>query len=373
MLRGELGKELYVDTVTLGAFFPFVSADMIETPGGVCLGVNRLTGAPVIFDPFLRMNQNIALIGISGAGKSFGAKTFLTRLMERDPDLAFFIIDPENEYARAILPSDITAQVVHVGRAQKLGLDPFVLFPDSKDLVLDMLADLLGVAKDPDMLSELQVAVQRAKDLHELRKCAGAGLKKRLNGLLKGPEGFLFSGRPLQLKDRAIFSFWELHQAMRVSKERGTLHLASLLVFGKIWKRIEELPRDRLKVVVVDEVWLYTAVPASASFLNYISRRGRKRNVLFLLCSQRPADVFASEDGRAMIENCATKILLNQDEASADLIRKAFDLTDYEVEQCTNFSPGDAIIHSKGIRIPVRFMATPEEYRRFTTKPSEVE
>jgi hypothetical protein len=26
--------------------------------------------------------------------------------MERDPDLAFFIVDPENEYARAMLPAD---------------------------------------------------------------------------------------------------------------------------------------------------------------------------------------------------------------------------------------------------------------------------
>ncbi len=31
LLRGELGKRMFVDTVTLGAFFPFVSADVMET------------------------------------------------------------------------------------------------------------------------------------------------------------------------------------------------------------------------------------------------------------------------------------------------------------------------------------------------------
>ncbi|MEM3452726.1 MAG: ATP-binding protein [Candidatus Hadarchaeum sp.] len=373
LLRGDLGKALFVDTVTLGAFFPFVSADLIETPGGICLGVNRLTGAPVIFDPYLRMNQNIAIIGVTGSGKSFSSKTILTRLMERDPDLAFFIIDPENEYSRAMLPVDLTCQVVHVGRTHQLGLDPFLLFPNSKDMVLEIIADLLGVADDPDRLSELQVAVQKSSSLQELRKGVAGSLRKRVDGLLKGPDGFLFSGKPAPIRDRAIFSFWELHQAMRISKERGgALHLASLLVFGKIWKRIEELPRERLKVVVVDEVWLYTQLPASASFLEYVARRGRKRNVLFLLCSQRPADVFASEKGKAVIENCATKVLLNQDESSAALLKQAFDLTDYEVEQCTSFSPGDAIILSKGIRAPVRIMCTPEEYARFTTKATEV-
>jgi len=373
LLRGDLGKVLYADTVTLGAFFPFVSADMIETPGGVFLGLNRMTGAPVIFDPYLRMNQNIALIGSSGSGKSFTAKTLLTRLMERDPDLAFFIIDPENEYARAMLPADLTCQVVHVGRSHKLGLDPFLLFPGAKDMVLSMLADLLGVADDPDMLSELQVVVQRSNSLQDLHKNAGKSLKKRLDGLLKGTDGFLFSGKPEPIRDRAIFSFRELHQAIQVSKEKGALHLASLLIFGKIWKRIEEMPRERLKVVIVDEVWLYSQLPISASFLESVARRGRKRNVLFILCSQRPADVFSSEKCRAAMENCATKILLNQDEASASLIKEVFGLTDYEVEQCTNFAPGDAILLSRGIRVPLHVMCTPEEHVRFTTKPTEAE
>jgi hypothetical protein len=372
LLRGELGKELYADTVTLGAFFPFVSADMIETPGGVCLGLNRLTGAPVIFDPFLRMNQNIAVIGTTGSGKSFSAKILLTRLMEKHPDLAFFIIDPENEYGRAILPADLTAQMVHVGRSRPLGLNPFPLFRD-KDVVLDVLADLLGTRKDPDLHSELQIAVQRSSSLQDLRRSAGRTLRRRLDGLLKGPSGFLFSGKPLEIRDRAIFSFWELHQALRAGREESALHLASLLVFGKIWKRIEELPRERLKVVIVDEVWLYTAMPAAAAFLNSVARRGRKRNVLLVLCSQRPADVLASEDGRAAIENCATKLIFNQDEASVGLAKSAFELTDYEAEQCTGLAPGDAFLLSKGVRIPVRFMCTPAEHARFTTKPTEAE
>ena len=372
LLRGGLGKRLYVESITLGAFFPFVSADMIETPGGVCLGLNRATGAPVVFDPYLRMNQNMAFIGMPGAGKSFAAKTFLTRLVEHDPDASFFVIDPENEYPRTALEVDMTCQVTHVGRERDLGLDPFTLFPDSKDLILDVLANLLGLSEESDLLSELRVGVQRSCTLKELRQHTGAKLRKRLDGLLKGPEGFLFRGAPMTIKDRAVFSFKELHQALRVSGQRtGALHLASLLIFGKIWKRIEEMPRDRLKVVIVDEVWLYSAIPASASFLNHISRRGRKRNVTFVLCSQRPEDVLGSEDTRAAIQNCATKVIFNQDESSVDLVRKNFGLTEREAEDCVNFSSGEAILLSRGIRVPVYFKCSPSEYALFTTKPKE--
>lgn len=87
-----------MDTVTPGAFFPFVAADVIEAPDGIFLGLNRLTGAPVIFDPYLRANYNLALIGTSGSGNSFASKMMLTRLVEKRKDVAFYVVDPENGY-----------------------------------------------------------------------------------------------------------------------------------------------------------------------------------------------------------------------------------------------------------------------------------
>lgn len=83
-------------TWTLGAFYPFVSADLIETPGGIFLGVNRLTGAPVIYDPWLRMNYNILIVGKSGSGKSYLSKMLLSRLTakNRDPPSSSLIRKP---------------------------------------------------------------------------------------------------------------------------------------------------------------------------------------------------------------------------------------------------------------------------------------
>jgi hypothetical protein len=91
LAHGAIGKKLVVDTTTASTFFPFVSADLIESPGGVFLGVNRLTGAPIVFDPHLRMNQNIIVMGKSGAGKSFTSKILLTRLLQKHKNLAYYI------------------------------------------------------------------------------------------------------------------------------------------------------------------------------------------------------------------------------------------------------------------------------------------
>lgn len=202
------------------------------------------------------------------------------------------------------------------------------------------------------------------------RKEEDKKLHKRLMSLREGPEGFLFKGETRKLSDRTVFNLKNLHQALKVSDERvGTLHIASLLVFGQIWQKIEELPRDRLKVVVVDEVWLYTAVPAAASFLEYVSRRGRRRNVIFVLASQRPADVLESEAGRAAIENCATKVILRQDKSAIDLVSSAFNLTEQEVEASLEFNPGEAVLTAENVKAPLKFYATPTETDRFSTTP----
>jgi len=109
LTNGTTGKKLVVDTTTLSSFFPFVSADLIESPGGVFLGINRLTGAPIVFDPHMRMNQNAIIMGKSGAGKSFTSKILLTRLLQKHPNLAYYIVDPENEYGNVgkLLGADV--------------------------------------------------------------------------------------------------------------------------------------------------------------------------------------------------------------------------------------------------------------------------
>ncbi|MDR1992842.1 MAG: DUF87 domain-containing protein [Nitrososphaerota archaeon] len=372
LARGAWGKKLVVDTTTAATFFPFVSADLIESPGGVFLGVNQLTGAPVMFDPHLRMNQNIIILGKSGSGKSFTSKILLTRLLQKHKDLAYYIVDPENEYGE--VGRRFGAEVLNISTEKQLGLDPVQIFADSKDTAAGILADLAGI-EDNRGYQELRTIVGASQDLVGVYQNSPPDLKDKLSSFVVGADSFLTLGEQQKFSRRMVFNLSALHRQLALTQRRSlTFQAANVLVFSKIWQMLDNtsfLPLQVPKLVIIDELWLYTALPASASFLEGVSRRGRKRNVILLLNSQRLADVFENSSGRAVIENCATKVLLRQDESAIRLAAKTLGLCGAEMEALLELEQGQGLITAGDIHLPLDFLATQEEYEVFTTKPSE--
>ncbi|MDR0460815.1 MAG: ATP-binding protein [Nitrososphaerota archaeon] len=369
---GTTGKTLTVDTTTASTFFPFVSADLIESPGGVFLGVNRLTGAPVVFDPHLRMNQNIIIMGKSGSGKSFTSKIMLTRLLQRHLNLAFFIVDPENEYGQVGRLNG--ADVLDITTEKQLGLDPISIFSDNKDTAAGILSDLAGI-EDNRGYQELRTAVGASRDLLEVYQNSSSALKDRLSPFVTGTDSFLTMGQPQVFSNRMVFNLSALHRQLAMTQRRSlTFQAANILVFSKIWQMLDNtkfLPLHVPKLVVIDELWLYTSLPAAASFLEGVSRRGRKRNVILLLNSQRLADVLDNSAGKAVIENCATKVLLRQDESAIRMAGQVIGLSVAEMETLLELNQGQGLITAGDIHLPIDFIATQQEYEIFTTKPTE--
>ncbi|MDR0372998.1 MAG: DUF87 domain-containing protein [Nitrososphaerota archaeon] len=369
---GDIGKKLIVDTTTASTFFPFVSADLIESPGGVFLGINQLTGAPVVFDPHLRMNQNIIIMGKSGSGKSFTSKILLTRLLQKHKNLAYYIVDPENEYGEVGKLSD--ADVLDITTEKQLGLDPVQIFADNKDTATGILADLTGI-DDSHTYQELRTIVGTSHDIVQVYQNSPPTLKDHLAPFITGPDSFLTLGQPQKFSSRMVFNLSALYRQLALTQRRSlTFQAANVLVFSKIWQMIDNpkfLPLHIPKLVIIDELWLYTSLPASASFLEGVSRRGRKRNVLLLLNSQRLADIIENPAGRAVIENCATKMLLRQDESAIRLAGQTIGLSVAEMEALLELGPGQGLITAGDIHLPIDFLATNEEYGVFTTKPTE--
>jgi len=378
MALGLFGKKLVVDTLTASAFFPFVSEDIVESPGGVFLGENNATGAPVILDPWLRMNQNILIMGRSGSGKSFLTKILLSRLASKNRNLAFYIIDPENEYAH--VGRLLGAEVLDVTVDKPLGLDPVMLFQASKDTAAGILADIAGI-DEPKTYRDLRSILGRSRDLLEVYQEGTAELKDKLQSFIDGPDSFLTMGKPQQFTNRMVFNLSQLPRQISATHEKDEklrrdiiFQAANILLFSKIWQMLDDpnfLPLHLPKLVAVDEVWLYTATQASANFLEGVSRRGRKRNVAFLLASQRLGDVLETRAGKAVIENCATKILLRQDESAIRLVTETIGLSDREMDMLLGFQPGQGIIVAEDVHVLANFLATQDEYALFTTKPTE--
>jgi hypothetical protein len=64
-----------------------------------------------------------------------------------------------------------------------------------------------------------------------------------------------------------VFNLLPLHRAYQLNPEKSvTLQAANVLIFSKIWQMIDNpdfIPLQDPKLVVVDEVWMYMALPSA--------------------------------------------------------------------------------------------------------------
>src|SRR5258708_30518247 len=69
----RLGRKRVLDTSSLATFFPWLEPDL-QQRGGLVVGRNGATGAPVLVDPFEQRrysNADIGVFGHSGPGKTY--------------------------------------------------------------------------------------------------------------------------------------------------------------------------------------------------------------------------------------------------------------------------------------------------------------
>lgn len=362
---GRLTAWSIMDTDTAGCIFPFISADLMESDG-MFLGVNLLRGTPVLYDPYLRKNQNICIIGVTGSGKSFATKCLLSRFLDRHPRCLLFVIDPEGEYYRAIGPKGV--EEIRISPDTDLGLDPFFLFSDDRGTLTALLEQMLGLKEEEDKLKLRELAMH-CSSLEELRRRATGRLKKYLNVMLKGPEAFIFRGKKREIPDRVIFNLRALQQIP--GGEERILNLASFLIFTSIWRKIEKAPPNIPKVVSVDEAWRYLQYPVSAKFMDTVVRQARKRGCSLIMATQNPADVMSIKEGKSVLDNSTTKFLFAQSPTTREMVADALGLSPVQREKLPELEKGECIMLTEDQQLLMRWCCLPEEYPDFSTTPIE--
>jgi hypothetical protein len=357
MLVDGIGKILYLDLVSCGMLYPFVSADMIESPNGIVLGLNISTGSPIIYDYTLRENYNILLLASSGAGKSVTAKTILKRLSDKFPNARIFVIDPNGEYEK--IGEFLRLDIIRVTGQQGLGLDPFKLF-DATDAA-DILADLKNV--NQIIRTEFRAKAVGCKTIKEFYERVNHKAKDYLHDLVQGKISSMLEGEP-KISDRAIIS-------LKGTDGQDRIFLLLLLALGKIWKKINTVEPIIPKIILIDEGWMLFMKNTSGKFLNMIARVGRKFNVIFMFITQRPEDVIENDFGRAIADNAGTKIFLQNTEQASDKIKSAMSLSDEESELIKSLSRGQCLLLTKDYRLYGQITPSKEELLMFSTTPMQ--
>jgi Cdc6-like AAA superfamily ATPase len=356
MLEEGWGKRLYVELGSCDVFYPFVSSDMLEVPNGITIGINYGTGAPVIYNYSMRANHNILILASSGAGKSVTAKLILKRLMEKYPTALTFIVDPEGEYEK--IAQYLKIESLRITGEEELGFDPFKMFEKSGDAV----NVLCEIAQAPSLVANsFQAKCGGVKSLDEFYARLTDEEKKYLVNLMEGPMATLFRGEP-KISDKTIISLKGTYAEEYVAR-------VSFLALAKLWKKIDSVPVQTPKILVIDEGHLIFRFASAAKFVDLLARMGRKKNVIFIFISQRVEDVTKTEAGRAFFDNSETKIILRNNEIASDELVRSLQLSPQEKDMISSFNPGEALILTRDYRLRVYITPSREELEMFGTSP----
>ncbi len=380
-----------MDTTSLATTFPLTSAELSGNRG-VLYGINSQNESFIVFDRFSLENSNMTIFATSGAGKSYFVKVETLRSLMLGTEV--LVIDPESEYktlAEAVggefisfsfkSPSKINpfdlAQVYEEGENQ-LGLKILTLHSlfkvimgklnATQEALLDRawVATYLakGITQDPaTQKKEPPLMEDLYKVLVGMETPEAKDLAARIEKFVRGSFVGIFDQHTnINLKNPfTVFSVKDLQETLRP--------IAMFVILDFIWTRIRKDLKRRL--LVVDEAWHMMRYEDSAQFLWSIVKRARKYFLGLTTITQDVEDFLARDIGKAIVTNSALRLLLKQSPAAIDKIGEVFYLSQGEKQLLLAANIGEGIFFAGPHHAPIKVVASKEEHRIITTKPSE--
>ncbi len=380
-----IGAWRTLDTSSLARLYPFAPPDL-DTRRGTLYGIDLRAGAPVVYDPFdgTHLNANTAVLARSGSGKSFATKLGVLRGLARG--VVAYVIDPEGEYAD--LARTAGGRVLSPGVPGQ-GMNPFVIERgDSEELLqrVGSLRRLIEVMIGERLGAERRASLDHAlaayyaeprtrtgfKDFYAYLEQGGDdGLTKLLRPFATGSLRHLLAdeGDDL-LATEALVTVFDLRLL-----EPELRPAAAMVCTETVWAAAAQDPKPRL--LVVDEVWSIMQHPEGAAFMVSMAKRARKHRLglQFItqdvqdLLSEDPSQLITGHSGRALLQNAAFKLLLQQDAAAIATVGDAFDLPEDLQRWLLSCPRGDGLLLARGGRFPIRVEATPEEREVIEWRP----
>ncbi len=421
-LEKKLHERSKRNVLTMGAAscYPFTSYEMCDD-NGILLGVNKHNNSLIIVDIFnsrTYKNANIAILGTSGAGKTFLMQLMALRM--RRKNIQTFIIAPlkGHEFHRActniggefiqISPAskncinimeirrvDRTASELLDGptiekselaaKIQNLHIFFSLLIPDmtheEKQLLDDALIKtyaLKGITHNNDSLKDTDRPGQYREmpilgDLHEILKKSPE--TRRLSNILNR----LVHGSASTFNQRTNVGLENKYTVLDISELTGDLLVVGMYVaLEYVWSKAKE-DRTVEKAIFVDEAWQLLGGSSNrlaAEFCLEIAKIIRGYGGSAIYATQDLNDFFALDDGKygkGIINNAKTKIILNLEDEEAQRVQQILHLSETEVLEITHFERGNGLISTNNSNVTVEFKASQLEQELITTDRRELQ
>ncbi len=424
LMEKKLFERSKRNVLTAGAAscYPFTSFEMCDD-NGILLGVNKHNNSLIIVDIFnskVYKNANMALLGTSGAGKTFTMQLMALRM--RRKGIQVFIIAPlkGHEFHRAC--TNTGGEFIQVSPASRHCINVMAIRRTDKsvDALLDgPLLDRSELAAKiqrlhiffslliPDMSHEEKQLLDDAL----IRTYAGKGITHK-NETLEDPA------RPGQYREMPVLG--DLHEVLKQSPEtRRLANILNRLVHGSaksfnqqtnvdldnkytvidiselsgtdemltvgmfvaldyVWDKAKE-NRTVEKAIYLDELWQLIGASSNrlaAEFVLEIFKIIRGYGGSAICATQDLNDFFALEDGkygRGIINNSKTKIVLNLEDEEAQRVQSLLNLSEAEVMEITHFERGNGLISTNNNNITVNFKCSPLEKDLITSDRQELQ
>ncbi|WP_297981576.1 VirB4 family type IV secretion system protein [uncultured Oscillibacter sp.] len=410
------------NVLTLGAAscYPFTSYEMCDD-NGILLGVNKHNNSLIIVDIFdsrVYKNANIAILGTSGAGKSFTMQLMATRM--RRKGIQVFIVAPlkGHEFHRAC--SNIGGEFIQISPASKNCIN--VMEIRKVDKSVDELLDGPGVEKSllaakiqrlhiffslliPDMTHEERQLLDDALirtyaklgithenstlddpddpgryrtmpvlgDLYEVLKESQE--TKRLANIINR----LVHGSARTFNQQTNVSLDNKYTVLDISELTGDLLTVGMfMALDYVWDKAKE-NRTEEKAIYIDECWQLIGANSNrlaAEFVLEIFKIIRGYGGSAICATQDINDFFALEDGKygkGIINNVKTKILLNLEDEEARRVQSILHLSEAEVMEITHFERGSGLISTNNNNVTVEIKCSQMEKELITTDRRELQ
>jgi hypothetical protein len=135
-----------------------------------------------------------------------------------------------------------------------------------------------------------------------------------------------------------------------------------------LWATARADPRPRL--LVLDELWALIKRPELAALVEEVARRGRKFYLALWIASQQVEELI--ESAKAVFDNAAVRIYLQQESRDLSNLARAARLTQPAAQFLRGAARGEALLDLGKMVLPVDVQATPSQYSVISTDPREV-
>jgi len=357
------------------------------SPSGIRLGFLLFHDIPAVFDLTRLYQKHVALLAMSGAGKSYAASVMLEELLSRKP----------GEGCPSILVVDVHGEYLGLQEPLEKG---GVKFEDKITVIRSPLVELatpkltaMEIATYTPEMGPIQVR-ELSRILRTLRR-ARKGKPYNMDDLIAAIEhdpsvnvrtreallGWLDSLRSLQLFGRTSTPNWQKmmkpgHAVILDLSETVSLRKKQIIVAWVVRQLFNLRREDKIPptIIVLEEAHQFCPearreMAISKGILETVAREGRKYSLSLCVISQRPVRLSTT-----VLSQCGTNIFLRlTNPYDLDHIRATSEqITAATLASISGLGVGEALVVGQATRFPV-FIRIRRRLTRETTFGADFE